>query len=252
MALLGESARADGRRVLRTRHGFPGYRCCVPEVLPVVDVSEWPVRDPEPGGSGENVWLSDPGDSRSWLFKLVSMPQGQRQGQDWAEALASRLAALISVPTAQAEMAVRLGRPGSISLDLTPTGWSLHTGAVALQEVDVHIDPKSKDGHSLGNIRRALADCGAPPGFSGPASFGAYDVFAGFLVFDAWIANADRHEANWSLLHSAAGHRLLAASYDHAGALGAGLRDQARDRGLADPVGIDRWVLRGLAKRFEG
>ena len=30
----------------------------------------------------------------------------------------------------------------------------------------------------------------------------AVDVFVGYLMFDAWIANTDRHHENWALVVS--------------------------------------------------
>jgi serine/threonine protein kinase HipA of HipAB toxin-antitoxin module len=48
---------------------------------------------------------------------------------------------------------------------------------------------------------------------------GADDVFLGYLMLDAWIANLDRHHENWGLVltKDITGH--LAPSYDHASSL---------------------------------
>ena len=52
-------------------------------------------------------------------------------------------------------------------------------------------------------------------------------MFAGFLVFDAWIANTDRHAENWAVLTCKRnGRRTLAASFDHGSALASGSQDE--------------------------
>ena len=52
-----------------------------------------------------------------------------------------------------------------------------------------------------------------------PDELDGVDVFAGYLVFDAWIGNSDRHHENWAIVNRG-GVRLLAPSYDHASSLG--------------------------------
>src|SRR5204862_7335430 len=49
----------------------------------------------------------------------------------------------------------------------------------------------------------------------------AIDVLVGCLMFDAWIANQDRHHENWGLVEIL-GSTHLAPSYDHASSLGSG------------------------------
>jgi hypothetical protein len=71
-------------------------------------------------------------------------------------------------------------------------------------------------------------------------------VFAGFLVFDAWVANTDRHALNWAVL-SRRGTRRLAHSFDHGSALASGVAD---DR--LGSLDVARFCRRGFATRFEG
>jgi len=56
----------------------------------------------------------------------------------------------------------------------------------------------------------------APAGVTSPL-----DVFAGYLLLDAWIGNADRHHENWALVYRVAdGTRALSPTFDHASSLG--------------------------------
>jgi hypothetical protein len=221
-----------------------------------VDVSSWRVRDEEPAGDDEKVWLTAP-DGRDWLFKPVTEHErlGLVQGEDWSEKLSSEMAVLLGVPCAKVELAVRRGRQGSISLDLKPAGWELQPGSVLLADTAQDYIPgdRIRRGHSLVNIEHALEGFDPPPGATVPDEFKAFDVFAGFLVLDAWIANRDRHDENWAVLlpppdDMAPGS--LAGSYDHATSLGFNLRDSERDRRLQGGT-VEAWAKRGDAYRFE-
>jgi hypothetical protein len=61
-----------------------------------------------------------------------------------------------------------------------------------------------------------------------PERSSALDVFVGYLMLDAWIANQDRHHENWSLVVSPEPARHLAPTYDHASSLGSNEPDKAR------------------------
>ncbi|MGM0697997.1 MAG: hypothetical protein ACQEVD_04065 [Actinomycetota bacterium] len=109
-----------------------------------------------------------------------------------------------------------------------------------------------RPGHNLRNIREALKDTGAPPGFAGADVADGFDVFVGYLLFDALVANRDRHEENWSQLR----HRLatvapsLCPSYDHSGSLGFAERP-AKLELKKDPRALEAWARKGTAWRFE-
>src|SRR6266487_4834794 len=131
-----------------------------------VDVSSWRVRDDEPAGDDEKVWLSAP-DDWDWLFKPVTEHKhlGLVQGENWSEKVSAEMGALLGVPCAKVELAVRSGRQGSISLDLKPAGWELQPGSVLLAETAEDYIPgdQARRGHSLVNIQRALAGFDPPP-----------------------------------------------------------------------------------------
>jgi len=55
----------------------------------------------------------------------------------------------------------------------------------------------------------------------------ALDVFAGYLLLDAWVANQDRHHQNWGAIRD--GEKLLLApTYDHGSSLARNLTDEER------------------------
>jgi hypothetical protein len=237
---------------------------------PIYDVTHWLVTDVEPGGEDVKYWLRGAAgevEEQSWLFKQVTMKEipakgggtrSYRQGEDWAEKVSSELAGLINLPAARIELATRDGLPGLLSRDTKPSGWSLHGGGVLLAAVDDRYQPKTESdrrdnriGHNLDNVRRVLEGLAPSPGWALPAEFTAFDLFAGFLVFDAWIANRDRHELNWALLQDHEGRLYLSPTFDHGAALGSGLEDPARSKFLSRRGGIEGWCRRGTAHRFE-
>jgi hypothetical protein len=209
----------------------------------VVDVSDWQVASIEPRGLEEKAWLEEPstgeGQARRWLFKPITRHDWGDQGEDWAEKIASEVGHLLGVPCALVELAVRHGERGLISLDLAPRPLELFTGMLVLPGV---VDGyqigasrvKGRPGHSLPNICRALAECAPPPHAQVPSGFGAFDVFTGYLMMDALIANRDRHDENWAILRPADPEvpDMLCGSYDHASSLGYNLPDERRRQKL--------------------
>lgn len=137
--------------------------------------------------------------------RLGHKPDVLIRGEDWAEKISYEMAKLIELPAAETELAtvIQLRTDervyGSMSRDMRPRSWAWTPGAALLAERDDEFDAKSCRGHTITAIREALE------GLRGPVStpyddWSAFDVFAGYLVLDAWIANTDRHAHNWGVL----------------------------------------------------
>ena len=220
---------------------------------PIIDVTDWAVRFPEPGGSDANIWLLIPGsEGESALFKPVVAKEGRRQGEDWAEKAVEQVAGKIGVPTARIEMATRNGHPGLLSFDLAGRGVEMQTGAVLVGEIDQRLVPRAKErlGHNLANIGTVLSPLPAPAMEGG--TFTGFDQFCGYLILDALVANRDRHEENWAVLRETDGVVTLAPSYDHGNSLGFNLLDARRLHQLQSDPELVAWARRGKADRFEG
>ncbi len=216
----------------------------------IVDVDTWELADTESSGGDEKQWLTDP-DGARWLFKPRTEQDGWSQGEDWAEKIATHLAGLFGVPAARVELARRGDRYGSISCSLLPKGWELQHGALllgaAIPGFETH--NRARTGHTLDNIERVLEPVASPATHT---LFTAFDVFAGYLLLDALVANQDRHEENWAVLRplTQAGGDTLAGSYDHGSSLGFNLQDQRRSL-LLERGGVDSFARKGRAQRFE-
>jgi len=228
--------------------------------FPVIDVTAWEITNVETSGAEVKFWLEEPDTKRHWLFKSVTVKDGHVYGEDWAEKAASHLAGLIGIPCARIELALWGEFAGSISLNLRPAPYQMQPGQVVLETAHApgyvhHSKGKLHPGHSLANIRDVLSGAMPPPGCELPFDASAFDVFAGFLLLDAWIANQDRHDNNWSVLSpitAAAGPTRLSGSYDHASSLAFNELDTKRETLLGQPESVARWCARGRANRFEG
>jgi len=223
------------------------------EPYPVVDVNDWSLEDSESVGGDEKEWIRAP-DGGLWLFKPRTERHGRVQGEDWAEKISTEVAGVLGMPAAQVDLAERAGRRGTVSLSLRREGWELQHGSVLLAGLVPGHEPRSRDrrGHTLANIERVLAGYGPPPAFDAPVGMTAFEVFAGYLVLDALVANQDRHEENWAVLRPLPGDEpaALAGSYDHGSSLGFNLTDDRRILELRRGS-LPVWARRGTAQRFE-
>lgn len=221
----------------------------------MVDLADWQVAGVEPQGMHAHDWLKHESRERTWLFKPARPERDRSLGEDIAEKLACEFAGLIGTPAAHVDLATRAGTRGCIVEDARWHRGALLHGQVLMSEVNDQYDPddNTNRGHSIDAIRRALERFAAPPQSPVPSTFRAFDVFAGYLVFDALIAHVDRHDRNWAVLvrpPETPGDDALCASFDHAASFGFTLSDAEREAHLRhDTVG--RWALRGKARRFE-
>lgn len=221
----------------------------------VVDASSWILAGEEPQGLRPHSWLRHESLERTWLFKHPGVVPDRPLGEDVTEKLASELASVFGIPAARVELAVRGGVRGCLVEDLRWSGGSLEPGQALLAEVVPGYNPEDPGhrGHNVANIRQALGRFTAPPASPTPEGFDAFDVFAGYLAFDALIANGDRHDRNWAVLirpPGLSGPDALCGSYDHASSLGFNLSDEARRRRLSEGT-VKSWAQKGAARQFE-
>ena len=227
----------------------------VPVHWPTLDASSWTLAGVEQQGLHEHEWYRHESESRTWLFKPARPERHRAIGEDTAEKLAGELALLVGIPAARVELAERDGIGGALVEDARPPGWVLQHGRVLMSEAVEDYDPDDREhrGHSPATIRSALQRFGAPPTNQLPPDFGAFDVFAGYLIFDALIAHVDRHDRNWAVLVPSPGDSspdALCASFDHAASLGFTLSEHDCAEHLRGGS-VGRWANQGKASRFE-
>jgi hypothetical protein len=220
-----------------------------------MDASSWTLAGEEPQGLRPHPWLRHENRERTWLFKRSDRGPDRPLGEDLTEKLASELAGIFGIPAARVDLAVRNGIRGCLVEDLRWSKGSHEPGQTLLSEVVDGYDPQDPErrGHNVANIRAALARFSAPPNSPTPDGFDAFDVFAGYLVFDALIANGDRHDRNWAVLirpPGDSGPDALCGSYDHASSFGFNVSDEERRRRLSNGT-VESWARKGAARQFE-
>lgn len=210
---------------------------------------EW-VLNPEGMGSKTKFWYKDPGEEQSWLFKY---PQ-PNTGQHWAEKLAEQVASFLRIPHARVELARFQGEYGSVTESFARGGRLLYHGNQVLEQTIFGYDPSKRfqqSDHTVEHIFSAMESTF----ISEDAAKLAKLYFAEYLVLDALIGNTDRHHENWGILRKRVGDGwkgFLAPSFDHASSLGRELRDERREKILAeDRVGNYIKKGRGAVYWFE-
>lgn len=220
----------------------------------VVDATRWPLDEAdEPLGTKEKVWLRGPGDLR-WLFKQVRSTDLGVRGEDWAEKIVEQLGLHIGLPVATIELASRKGERGIITPSFVPDGSRLEHGNELLIRADPDYDKdlaRHNERYTVDAVRRALSDASPPDAYL-VEGFAAFDVWAGYLVLDAWVAGRDRHHENWAVIAGPHGRRVLAPSFDHGNALGFQESEENHARLAANSDALAKWAVRGTSHHFAG
>lgn len=185
-------------------------------------------------GTKFKFWYRDEG-KRLILFK-----EGRPgTGDNWAEKIASELAGLIEMPHVEYQLASYEDKSGVICNALMEPGEVLVHGNELLTTYSTDYRESGAKTYQrrehtvsrvLGFFRASTELVGAPAKFEQNKKLAsALDVFIGYLMFDAWIANQDRHDENWALVRAMDGNSYLAPSYDHGSSMGRNETDANRE-----------------------
>jgi hypothetical protein len=215
-------------------HQEESYLALMSDLFPIIEVPTDAARAEEAMGSKSKFWYHDTtlGDC---LFKR-SRPN---TGEDWSEKVAAELCQLLGLPHATYELAIWNGELGTVSPNLLPPKTALVHGNEILAGM-VSSYPKDNlynvSQHTLSLVLSAVSQSGVqlPPNWEPPPGVdSAVSTFIGYLLFDAWIGNGDRHHENWGfVIPLSGGVPKLAPTYDHAACLGRELLDAKRQQHL--------------------
>lgn len=198
-------------------------------------------------GTKAKIWVNY--DSKLCLLKIGR----QNTGENWAEKVACELCKLLNLPHAHYELAVWKGQNCVLSESIIPENGRLVLANELLSRIHKGYPAsqirKVRD-YTFGRIK-ALFDSNQyllPKGWvtTHEDVRTAYDVFIGYLMLDAWIANQDRHHENWGVI-SYGGEIYLAPTYDHAASLGQNEVDENRISRLN--TRDSAWHIEAYAKR---
>lgn len=206
-------------------------------MFPVLPIPSDAYDFAEQMGTKFKFWYDDPLLART-LFK-----EGRpATGENWAEKLACEFAMMLGIPHAYYELAQWRGRYGVLSPSFVPSsgrlihGNEIVGGKVIMAPDDQRVRYYHEKSHTASRVLGYLksnADTLHPPHFYVPIEGVklAAEVFVGYLLFDAWIANQDRHSENWGVVRTKGG-LYLAPSYDHGSGLARTESDERRIRML--------------------
>jgi len=209
-------------------------------MFPITPVDSRKAEAPEQLGTKRKFWYSD--QELRMLFKA----EERGTGEDWAEKIACELAQLLGLPHVYYELAeeVQNKTRGVVCENCAPQPWTLVLGNQLLLVRDSSY-PAAADGrkykvrkHTIDAVAEVMGGLQAPPApWTGALPQGirtALDVFSGYLLFDAWIANQDRHHENWGAL-CRDDAMYLAPTFDHGASLARNLTDKERHERLTTP-----------------
>jgi hypothetical protein len=194
---------------------------------------------PEQLGSKSKFWYLK--DGRKLLFKA----EERGTGEDWAEKIGCHICELLGLPHVDYELAELfdgdvLIQPGVICETCAPPPVSLILGNQLLLAIDgsypAHeLATYKVRAHTVSAVAEVISVFDVPPknwleGLpEGITS--ALDIFVGYVMLDAWIANQDRHHENWGALWDQKNLRL-APTFDHGAAFARNLLDAERSERL--------------------
>jgi hypothetical protein len=192
-------------------------------------------------GTKRKFWFSRGG--AKWLFKA----EERGTGEDWAEKIACELASKIGIPHVPYELAEEYEgetylQPGVICPHFAPPRLELKLGNQLLFDRDS--DYPKDDPHRYkvkAHTVDAVATCvsqldlpmrewlkNLPDGLTA-----SLEVFVGYTMLDALIANQDRHHENWGGVRDPSdGMVHLAPSFDHGASLARNVTDEERKQRL--------------------
>jgi hypothetical protein len=197
--------------------------------FPVLNVTSTEFES-EPLGSKEKFWYSEKG--KNFLFKRSR----EGTGEHWAEKAACELALLLKLPHAVYNLAFWRRFPGVVTPNFSAARTLAHGNEflARLPEYEKVKYKKYKQPlYTLSRVLAVLDRAGSNALFrSSVKALSALEIFTGYLLFDAWISNQDRHHENWGFLFSRGSDEslitFLAPTFDHAASLGSIESDKSK------------------------
>ena len=198
-------------------------------------------QEMEPLGSKPKFWF------RVGNQRLLFKADDRGTGEDWAEVVACSLCRLIGLPHVHYELAMEKPSlaPGVVCHNMVPPPKQLILGNQLLCVRDPKYPTSQKfrvKQHTVDAVCEILKSLMPPArewSDSTPLEVdSAAGVFAGYVMFDAWIANQDRHHENWGGIWSGADSLdlTLAPTFDHGAGMARNLLDSERQDRLTTAI----------------
>lgn len=158
-------------------------------------------------------------------------------GENWAEVVTASIGSGIGLPCAHYEFADYKGLEGTVCKSVVPKNGRLVHGNELLagfspgyEKTKMYRQKEYTLLSVLALLKKLSVLVGPPLGFVGPPKNveSCLEVFIGYLMLDALVANQDRHHENWGVITVGSSDFYLAETFDHASSLGRNENDEAR------------------------
>lgn len=201
----------------------------------IIDVTNWIVDTEKGEGKGlrEKVWLINPSTGESAMFKI---PRDNR-GEHWAEKICSEIANVLDFKCARVGLAKRDNIYGCLSYFFVDkeSGFSHFDGGTYFP---YDYDDEKNIGYNVQLISKVLDDQNI--------SFGEF-LFV--IIFDALVANGDRHQDNWGITrHDIEDEKFISPLYDNSACLGRDLNESHLEKYCNSNEELLRYIYRGKSK----
>jgi len=155
--------------------------------MEIIDVSNWKKDDETHApGTRKKYWLIKPGSEKRYLFKFPK----ENTGEAWAEVIAARIGDLLELNVHHVIFAQLDDKYGVLSENFCDVGEEFHSGGDLFYSICPDFELQS-----LENQLELL--------FQVLTKYGYLAEFICVLIFDALIANQDRHCDNWGIIRAA-------------------------------------------------
>jgi HipA-like C-terminal domain len=208
-------------------------------MYPITDVLQKDAIDSEDVGARTKFWVEI--DGKRQLVKV----EDRNTGEDWAEKISCELAELVGLPHAFYNLARIIEseepKPGVLSQSFAEPPLTLELGNQLLLKLDVNYPSEGRyrvSQHTINAVFDATSKLKVPLQTADESTCleGGADFFVGYLLFDTWIANQDRHHQNWGALRNGNSSHL-APTFDHGAALARNLSSKERSERMISKDG---------------
>ncbi len=177
----------------------------------ILNISNW-IAEGYSKGTREKYSVKDPNTEEKYLFKYPADYDGKKNGDIWAEKIATEVGKILNIKVQECYLAEKDGEQGILikySLDKRKLEY-LEEGAIFFREMFTEFKVNKPPFYTFENIEICLKKEKVN-----------IEEFIDIVFFDCIIGNTDRHCENWGILKKNGSDEVsLVSAYDNGSSLG--------------------------------
>ncbi|WP_083412266.1 HipA domain-containing protein [Exiguobacterium sp. KRL4] len=171
----------------------------------IKDITHWKVNDElMASGTREKYWVICPNTRENYLFKLPK----ENTGEIWAEKIAAEIGKSIGLNMMTVEIAIYNNQTGLLLRNFSSKTNEFFDGGDLIKRNIIDFQINDLTDYTLDNVMNAIAP------------FRLEQGILSTLVFDALIANQDRHCENWGIIFESSDDIKMSPIFDNGASLG--------------------------------